>query len=122
MSERIILKEQLENVLQKNWATILDRNAFMKRVMSDAQSTELTQKITENTPPRQVKIVLTKFEIKELDQFTENPYDFLLWAEFTVPREQGVVVGTHIYRLDLLGNLELTETYGIHFVPESSVS
>lgn len=119
MSEKIFLVEQFSKLLQKNWASILDKNLFMKRVLSDAQNANLVQKIVQDLPPRQVKISITKFEVPEYDPYGPPPIGFNLWTEFTIPRGQGVVVGTNVYFLSLDGRLNLNEAYGVFFVPKS---
>ena len=122
MSEKILLKQQLSELLQKNWTSILDRNLFMKRVLLDVQKTELSQTVVQELPPCQVKMTITKFQVTEPDTYAEIADSFNLWVEFSVPRGQGVVVGTHVYRLYLEGSITLKDAYGVFFVPKISVS
>jgi hypothetical protein len=79
----------------------------MMRVLSDAQHAELVELHADDPPPRKTKITITKLKL------IEDEFEF--WVEFTVPHERGVVVGTHIYRLNLQGQLDLNETHGTLF-------
>jgi hypothetical protein len=113
MFETFLLKDQLETLIQKNWATVINSTAFMKTVLSDAQNAELTKLSVAKMPPRHTKIVVTKVIVNE------DIAGFDLWAEFTVPRSEGCVIGTHIYRLSFNGKLDLQESFGTFFVPQS---
>ena len=116
MFEKLLLKEQLETLLQKNWATVIHNTAFIKTVLSDAQNAELAKLFVAIMPPRHTKIVVTKVIINE------DFAGFDLWAEFSVPRGEGCVIGTHIYRLSFGGKLDLQESFGTFFVPQTSVN
>ena len=113
MSEKIFSADRLAELLQKNWTSLLDKNLFMKRVMSDVQRTDLPRKIVKNVPPRQVKISITKFHVTESSKFE-------LWVELQMPKDKGTVIGTNVYILGLDGALELKEAYGVCFEPETS--
>ncbi len=107
----MILNDRLEQLLLSNWAQFLDKLQLMKIVLEHASNNEYPLIEQEEIPPRHTKIQITKF--------TPNERNFAVWVEFTVPKGNGVLVGTHTFSLTLNGELTLNETYGTHFVPKS---
>ena len=107
----MILTDKLEQVLLSNWAQFFDKLQLMKVVLEHACNNEYQIIKQEEIPLRHTKIQITKF--------TPNEHNFIVWVEFTVPKENGVLVGTHTFSLTLNGELTLNETYGTHFVPEN---
>lgn len=107
----MIFNDRLESLLLANWTQFLDKNQLMKTVLEQARSNEYQTIEQEEIPPRHVKIHVTKL--------TPNDDGFVMWVEFTVPRENGVVVGTHTFFLRLNGELTLNETYGTCFLPQN---
>lgn len=111
MSE-FILKEKLEELLLKNWTYFIDKTRFLRRVLEDVQKADLSQSHQSELPAKQVKLSVTKMEPEKSG--------FVLWAEFSIPVENGVAVGTLVYHLRLSGGLDLKESYGHIFVTETS--
>jgi hypothetical protein len=104
---KIILSNVFEQILLANWASFLDKRQLLKNVLEDARNNEYPISLQEEIPPRHIKMTLTKFAT------TNNM--FTIWIEFTVPKEEGVVVGSHVYNLKLNGELNLVESFGTHF-------
>lgn len=103
----VILNEKLEALLLANWATIMDKTRLLKVVLEHARNTEYSTLEQAQLPPRHTKVQVTKFR--------PDGCKFSVWVEFTVPKGEGVVVGTHVYSLNLDGELILLETFGSHF-------
>jgi hypothetical protein len=105
--DKLIIPEQLESLLLKNWANFVDKTKLIKRVLQDARDADLKTS-TESASATQLKITLTKFEILDNSKFE-------IWAEFSVPGQDATIVGSHIYHVDLLGFFELQKTFGMKF-------
>ena len=112
MVSNLIVNEKLEQLLQANWSQFIDQSQIMRLTMEFARDSEYNVVHQVETPPNHLRISVTKF--------VDNEKDFETWIEFTLPRNEGVVIGTHVCSLSLSGKLELKESYGTHFVPESS--
>jgi hypothetical protein len=52
--------------------------------------------------------------------FKVGDHGFDVWVEYSVPKGDGVVIGTSTFLLCLSGEFELKETFGTHFVPQTS--
>lgn len=105
-------RSKLEQLLQSNWTSFIDASVFMRRVLVDARDAELRVVREKDAPVPRTKVTITSFKISGKDQFE-------IWAEFTVPHERGVVVGTHTYLLQLDGELTLQNTHGVVFEVEN---
>lgn len=112
MANRIIDTKKLESLLQSNWSEFLDKSQLMRAVLEYARDAEYMVLHQSEIPSQQIKLTITKFTIKQ-------PPEFEIWVEFTAPRDQGVVIGTHVVTLLFNGEIELKETYGTHFLPET---
>lgn len=104
---KIILFDAFEQVLLANWSSFLDKTQLLKIVLEHARNNEYSTSLQDKIPPRHTKVTLTKF--------TPKNKKFLIWVEFTIPKEEGVVVGSHVYDLMFDGELVLTESYGKYF-------
>jgi hypothetical protein len=111
--QRVIDVSKLENVLQSRWTEFIDKTQLMRTVMEHVRDGEYKEYITKDPPPQQFKLSLTKFTP------STKSLAFEAWAEFSVPKGLGVVVGTNIYRIELTGEIKLEQTYGTHFLPEN---
>ena len=112
MANRVIDTKKLETILQSKWSEFLDKSQLMRVVLEYARDAEYRVLRQSEPPSQQVKLSVTKFTIKQ-------PLQFEVWVEFTVPKDNGVVIGTHVLTLLLTGEVELEETYGTHFLPET---
>lgn len=102
-------QEKFEQLLLANWTTFLNQNLLLKKVLENVRDSELPKTIQEDIPPVSTKITITKFGVKDKTEFE-------LWIEFSVPKDQGVAIGSHVYTLRLDGELILKENYGRHFL------
>ncbi len=116
MSQSVLRKEKLEHVLQAHWAEFLDPVQIMRRVLEHARDTQFKTIQQEQVPPKHTKITVTSFKIATAH---DDPGDvfFEVWVEYTIPKGDGVVIGTNTYLLDLHGIFELKECFGTHFLP-----
>jgi len=112
MGNKLIVVKNLELLLQTKWAEFIDRTTFMRIVLEHARDTEYRIVYQYEIPPPSIKLSITKFAI--------DGSAFEVWVEFTVPKNEGVVVGTHVFSLTLSGELDLKNTHGTHFVPKNS--
>ena len=112
MVNNLIVSEKLEQLLQANWSQFIDRTQIMRMTMEFSRDYEYRVVHQAEMPPKQIRISVTKFIV--------NENGFETWIEFTLPKNEGVIVGTHVCSLSLSGELELKESYGTHFVPEIS--
>lgn len=107
MSNKLIIPEQLEKLLLKNWADFFNKNKLILKVLEDTRNSSFQVK-KQKPLNNQLSISITKF----------YPFDncsFEIWIEFCVPIEAGVAIGTHTYSSDLFGVLELKQSYGMIF-------
>jgi len=110
--ENVINQSKLELLLQSHWAEFLDQTQMLRLVLTNAQHTDYRILKQPEIPPRRVSLTITRFALAG-DEFE-------VWAEFSVPKGDGVVVGTHVLSLKLSGEIRLKESHGTHFLPESS--
>jgi hypothetical protein len=123
MVNGIFKRQKLEELLQHNWGDFLDHLLLMRQVLEDVRNTPFRELMQQNIPPRQVKFSVTKFSSLPANSQqlnSDSNYAFEFWVEYTIPKDDGVVVGTNTYLLSLDGNLKLGESFGTHFRPESS--
>jgi len=112
MANRVIDNKKLEVLLQSKWSEFLDKAQLMRVVLEYARDADYRVLKQNDVLSQQIKLTITKFAIKQ-------PLRFEVWVEFTVPKGTGVVIGTHLLSLSLDGKVELEETYGSHFLPET---
>jgi hypothetical protein len=110
MANKIIDIKRLETLLQSHWSEFIDKLQLMRVVLEYARDAEYPVKRSDDLT-RQTKLTITKFAIK--------PLEYEVWVEFTAPKGDGVVIGTHLLVVSLNGTIELDETYGTHFLPET---
>jgi len=123
MVNGIFKRQKLEELLQHNWGDFLDHLQLMRRVLEDVRNTPFRELKQQNIPQRHVKFSVTKicalpsnFQQSDLG----SAFQFEFWVEYTIPKDDGVVVGTNTYLLSLDGNLKLGECFGTHFKTENS--
>jgi hypothetical protein len=108
--------ERLETVLQSRWAEFLDNVQVMRLVLEHVRDTPFQTLTQQEIPTRHTKMSITHFR---LDHRGEFPF-FEVWVEFTVPKGDGVVIGTAIFELRLSGSFDLRQCLGSHFVAQKS--
>jgi len=111
--ENLINQKKLEQLLQSHWAEVIDQTQMLRFVLTNAQRINYRSIKQLEIPPKQMRLTVTKFSLVDSCEFE-------VWAEFSIPKGEGVVVGTHILSLSLSGEIDLKESHGTHFMPESS--
>ena len=109
---KVLIKEKLELLLQSKWTEFLDRQQLLRLCLEYVRDTAYNTLKQEKTI--QLRISVTKFIV------TESFPEFEMWVEFTIPKDNGVVIGTHVFALNLNGEINLKETHGTHFVIETT--
>jgi len=104
---------KLEKVLQLRLFDFIDNTQLLRAVMEHVRNTEFLVLKQQKIPDSQVKLSITKFEI------VKQRREFELWAEFSIPKDNGVVIGTLVCSLSLDGQFDLRESFGTFFVPET---
>jgi len=112
MNRGIVLSEKLERLLQSHWVEILDHVRLMRVIAELVRDTSFKVIEQAEIPQRHIKMSVTSFKMTN--------HGFEVWVEYSVPKGDGVVIGTSTFLLCLSGELELKETFGIHFVPQTS--
>jgi hypothetical protein len=105
----LIDPKKLEALFLANWANLIDKTQFLKRVLSDARDYKAPIVSQEDAPPGST----TKMTITKFSPLGKGQYE--IWVEFTLPRESGVLVGTHTYKLSLDGEATLLYTSAVSF-------
>jgi hypothetical protein len=114
MVNKLFRSERLEDLLQAHWTEFIDPIMLMKTVMEHVSSNQFKTIVQAAIPPKQVKVTITKVDI-----ISQNRPEF--WVEFSIPKDNGVVVGTNIYHIDAAGNVVLINSFGTNFVPKQIV-
>jgi len=109
---KLIIPEKLEQLFLKNWADFVDKTALIRRVLVDARDADL-QEVVGEPPTSQLKLTITKFSLIDNSQFE-------VWVEFAIPKDNGMIVGSHVYLTQCSGNFQLQDTYGVIFQTKSS--
>lgn len=103
----VIKKNSLERILLANWTSILDFQKiilFTTQVVRDYNDFPVFEE--DEIPKKGVQISLTRFTVLN--------HAFLIWIDYTVPKDFGFVIGTCEAILDLSGNLTLKNLIGQH--------
>lgn len=121
MLRRAIDTEKLEHLLQAHWTEFLDHVAIRHAIKQHILDTQFKIIKQDEIPPRQAKITVTSFKIKLANDDSQEPFDgFDICFEYTMPKDNGVVIGSIVCWLDLHGELALQQSFGTHFEPKSS--
>lgn len=102
--EKIINKQKLEELLTAHWAEILDVRKLIAHVMLNVRDADLKTFEEDNLPEKGVEITITRFTIQN--------DGFLLWIDFTIPKERGFAIGTCEAHLSNSGILNTTQVVG----------
>lgn len=104
-------KLKLEEVLLKHWASFLDSKKLMVRVLQDASdAAESFEKAVATKIERSIRISASRFQL--------TGDGFVIWMEFTVPRDAEVHLGTAEYLLSFGGELVLQQMIGTRLTTE----
>jgi len=111
---KVLITERLEQLLQSKWAEFLSPQQMMRISLEYARDTEYPTLPKREIHKVQVRASVTKFLV------TEIPSEFEIWVEFSIPKDDGVIIGTHVMSLSLAGEVKLKESHGTHFVVETT--
>lgn len=116
MAELVELTK-LEQLLQSNWTKFLNPVQLLRRVLEDTRTADFRKVPTDRSLTTQSKLTITKMTVVPGDK------GFLIefWAEFAVPKDNGLAVGTYVYVLQNRETLELKESYGTILVNSDHV-
>mgnify|MGYP001615904408 CR=1 FL=1 len=98
--------DELEKILLTNWTKFIDTHRLITFVLSNINGTEF-KKINQKTlVKKSLKITLSQFRLK-------NNNTFEIWVDFTIPKKEGVIVGTCTMCLNIyINELKHLETIG----------
>lgn len=114
MANKLINYKKLQSLLLSNWTEFIDQKMIMKQTLEDTRDANFDIITQPNIPKRQFQLTLTNFELHK------GKSVFEIWVEFSIPNDEGVCVGTHIYHLNPDNELKLQNSYGTHFIPKKS--
>lgn len=107
--------DELEKVLLSNWAKFINPQRFMAFVLAAVRDMDL--RVVASPPPTHkdsVQITLSQFR-------PDQDRNFILWADFTIPKEEGIAIGTCEIRLDpytgLLSHLQTLGNIYVSLIP-----
>ena len=120
MLKNIFKKSELEDTLQKQWTNYLDHLLLMRMVMEYVRDTTYKEIMQQTVPPIKCKLSVTKFSLINYVNNIRPNYDFEIFLEFTIPKEDGVAIGTSVYFLNLNGDMQLDQCFCTWFRPKNS--
>ncbi len=106
----------LEKVLCSQWAEVVDHVLFINHLRPIIRDTVFRKLEQYELPTRR-----TTVQVSSLTPVLEDTScsSLRMAAEFSMPKENGVVIGTIIAYLDFSGGFRVVEVLGTHFVPKS---
>lgn len=81
----MINQEELEKILLANWTKFINPQKFIAFILLNARNAEFPIVEAPDTPNK-TKVTLSKFY--------PSKDGFLIWADFSVPRNDGTALGT----------------------------
>lgn len=100
----MIYKAKLEELLVKNWGSFTDTRRFMAFILNLANNVEFPT-VKEDVKVHGPQLKLSRFEpVKS---------GFIIWAEFSIPKDSGMIIGTTELHMSNLGDIIHTNTVGI---------
>jgi hypothetical protein len=107
----VIKEEQLEELLLVNWTKFLDTAQIMAFVLSNVRSSINSFTHLEQTQfaKKAVQVTLSRF------QPVKN--GFILWAEFNIPINEQIAIGTTELHLTNTGTLSHIQSIGNLYQP-----
>lgn len=111
MENGIFQPENLVNLLKAHWTEFIDHIRLLKQTIEYVNNTHSFVSVHDcpQVYSMQNKLSITSFEIVD-----NNTLSFT--AEFSVVKDKGIVIGSHVYHLKLDGQLILIQSYGTHFL------
>ena len=100
---------EFENLLVAKWTNFIDATKLIQRVLADAHEADFKSVVQDKSSfIHRTSVTITRFAVA-------NNNVFEIWAEFLVPIDNKLAVGTHTYHLSLDGNLTLVCSNGVLF-------
>ena len=100
----LIKNDILEKILTLNWASFLDYRKLIAFVLVCVRDNELPEYRETDLPKKNTEIVVSRFTL------IDN--GFLLWIDFTIPKEDGFAIGTCECHLSTKGEIILKQIVG----------
>lgn len=101
------------SLLKENHSKLIDSTKVFKQALTDARDSDYRAVIhRDSAVSLKTKVMISKFDVGSNNQLE-------IWVEFSVPRQEGTVVGSHIYAINLDGTFKLKETHGVIFSNEN---
>lgn len=100
--------DEFERLLLTNWTTFINPQKLISFILEKVRDSELTvKKGTSLFQKKSLQIKLSYFRIADEHRF------YTIWVEFTIPKSQGVAIGTCELSFDpLTGAIEHLQTLG----------
>lgn len=111
--ENFVNKNELEKLLIINWTKFINPQKMIAFVLSNVRDTDLV-KVNTSLPihKKSIELVLSQFR-------PAKNGSYLIWAEFVIPKQEGVAIGTCELCFDpLTGSIAHLQTLGNIFIPE----
>ena len=105
----VINTTKLEKYLSQRWTEFIDKTQLMRTILEHVRDS--TYRTSNTKPPTKSN---NRVSVSFHPSSAEN-YELEMWAEFIVPKNEGTVIGTHIFSISSNGEIKLKETYGTHF-------
>lgn len=105
--------EKLENILQAHWAEFFDVSKISHLLTTIVRNNIFNKLQQQQIPKIQNRFSATKIILLKETNLLE------VWIEFSIQKDNGVVVGTLTGNVDFDGNFNVIESYGTHFLPEA---
>lgn len=106
---KVLKTDKLEELLVANWTGFLDTSKLMVYVLGHIQETiNKDFAVIIQSVPHKTQITISRFQLIESG--------FLIWVDFSAPREEGVAVGTAELHISPKGHLTHIRTVGNLFV------
>ena len=106
--ENLLDKKQLENLLLRNWTSFINKNKLIVFVLQQIKVSKFEYIKTEIHHKKQLQITLSQMA------FTNNGIS--IWADFSIPQEDSISIGTITMTIDHSGSIFLNQVLGNNFV------
>lgn len=111
----ILIRGQLERVLQTYWAEFLDYVRILRAVRAYVLDNTFREIRQAEIPRRAASVTVSRVNVRPESAGLE------LWVEFAMPKGDGVVLGTAVALLTLDGTFSFKEVHGSHVRPSDHV-
>lgn len=105
-------KEKLENFLIANWSKFLDVNKLFSFILIQVRDCNNLIEINQVKTDKMMKITISRLELDK---------NITFWFDFTIPKKEGIAVGTHELVLGFNSEIISSSTYGNLFLNTKQV-